>query len=87
MGYKMVTFWLTLKDQMHFIIHLKLPSIEDVVVTLAPVGVGEGIAIGSVCLYVCLFVCPRAYLKNYWSDLLEIFTQVGVYPWLGPPLR
>ncbi len=32
MGYKMVTFWLNLKGHMHFIIHLKLPSIEDVAV-------------------------------------------------------
>ncbi len=32
MGYKMVTFWLTLKGQMHFSIHLKLSSIEVVVV-------------------------------------------------------
>ncbi len=32
MGYKMVTFWLTLKGQMHIRKQLKLSSIEDVVV-------------------------------------------------------
>ncbi len=38
----------------------------------------------SLSAFICLSVCPCAYLKNYWSDLLQIFTQVGVYPWLGP---
>jgi len=30
----------------------------------------------SVCLSVCVFVCPRAYLRNYTSDLHQIFVHV-----------
>ncbi len=42
----MVTFWLTLDDLER----------SNALITLAPVGVGEGIAIESVCLFACLLL-------------------------------
>ena len=37
---------------------------------------GAGIMIiVSVCLSVFLFICPRSYLRNYTSDLYQIFTH------------
>jgi len=30
----------------------------------------------SVCLCVCVFVCPRSYLRNYTSDLHQIFVHL-----------
>ena len=38
-------------------------------------------------LLVCLSVCPDAYVKNYRSDLLDLFAQEVVYPSLGHSLR
>ena len=38
------------------------------------------------CLSVCLCVCPRAYLRNYTSDLFQNFSHVTLWPWLGPTL-
>jgi len=31
----------------------------------------------SVRVSVCVFVCPRSYLRNYTSDLYQIFTYVA----------
>jgi len=39
----------------------------------------------SVCLCVCLCVCPRAYLRNYTSNLHQ-FCTCHRRPWLGSPL-
>jgi len=33
----------------------------------------------------CLNVCPRAYLRNYMSDLRQIFYGYYLCPWLGTP--
>jgi len=30
----------------------------------------------SVCVCVCVIVCPRSYLRNYTSDLHQIFVHV-----------
>jgi len=37
-----------------------------------------------VCIYVC--VRPLAYLKNYMTELHEIFCICYMWPWLGPRL-
>jgi len=37
-------------------------------------------------LLVTEFVCPRSYLRNYTSDLHQIFCACYLWPWLGPPL-
>ena len=39
-----------------------------------------------VCLSVGVYVCPRLYLRNYTSDLHQIFSACYLWPWLGPPL-
>ena len=54
-------------------------------VTLAPREECEDTAFGSVCLSVCLF--GRETKQNYWSDLLDCFTQEVLCPCLGPSLR
>ena len=40
----------------------------------------------SACLSLCVFVCPRSYLRDYISDLHQIFCVCYLRPWLGPPL-
>ena len=36
-----------------------------------------------VCLPVCVFVCPRSYLRNYTSDLHQIFCACYLWPVLS----
>jgi len=42
----------------------------------------------SVCprVSVCVFVCPRSYLRNYTSDLYQIFCACYLWLLLGPLL-
>jgi len=39
-----------------------------------------------VCVCVCAFVSPPSYLRNYTTDLREIFYACYLWPWLGPRL-
>jgi len=39
-----------------------------------------------VCLCVCLSVCPQSYLRNYMSNLHQIFCAYHPRPWMSPPL-
>jgi len=52
----------------------------------APIGERIIVISVSVCLSVCVFVCPRLYLRNYTSDLRQIFCACYLWPWLDPPL-
>ena len=48
----------------------------------APIG-EQSIAIN---LSVCVSVCPRAYLRNHWTNLHEICCADPLWPWLSLPL-
>jgi len=41
-----------------------------------PPAVGERSIVMSVSVCLCVFVCPRSYLRNYTSDLHQIFVHV-----------
>ena len=51
----------------------------------APIGSAE-YCHERVCLCVRVFVGPRSYLRNYSSDLHQIYCACYLWPWLGPAL-
>ena len=53
-------------------------------VTPPPIGERSTVMRVSVCL--CVFVCPRSYLRNYTSDLHQMFCACYLWPGCGPPL-
>ena len=43
---------------------------------------GEHVCV-CICLCVYVFVCPRSYLRNYTSDIHQLFCACCLWPWLG----